>query len=164
MIPLDASSANFPPYYLIINLLWLWEGEVKLTHSELRNCTVLQGDEKSSIFCTFYILGMSAWVTRKSGFWRAILLAAFLRAKPLGSDAFILVKRSLPGGSGEVGPPVSVLLCYEYGTDGAKSICSVGTKTLTTQLSLLKTLLSSFIPSAFCALLWGFDFIEKGTS
>ena len=26
----------------------------------------------------------------------------------------------------------------EYGTDGAKSICSIGTKTLTTQLSLLK--------------------------
>lgn len=77
----------------------------------------------------------------------------FCGAKSPSSHSVFLVKRSLPGGSREVGPPVSALLCYEYGTDGAKSICSVGTKTLTTQRSLLKTLLSSFIPSAFCALL-----------
>ena len=60
------------------------------------------------------------------------------RGQATGPEAFILVKGSFPGGPGEAGPPVSAPLCYEYGTDGAKSICSIGTKTLTTQLSLLK--------------------------
>ena len=35
------------PSYLIINLMWLQEGEVKLTPFELPNYTVLREDEKA---------------------------------------------------------------------------------------------------------------------
>lgn len=169
MIPLDTFSADLAPCYLITNLLRLQERVVKCIHFKLPNLTVLQEDEKSVIFFFFYSFSvleklMSTWVTRKSGFWRAVLLAAFPQGQATGFRCFLSGEKIITGRLWEVGPPVSALLCYEYGTDGAKSICSVGTKTLTTQLSLLKTLLSSFIPSAFCAPLWGFDFIEKGTS
>lgn len=155
MILSDTSSAAFPT--LSNCNLWLWEGRVKCVHSELPRATILQGDEKSvhfffPTFCTGKFLCQPGLQGNQDSEGPSCQLL-FCGAKSPSSHSVFLVKRSLPGGSREVGPPVSALLCYEYGTDGAKSICSVGTKTLTTQRSLLKTLLSSFIPSAFCALL-----------
>lgn len=154
MIPSDTSSAAFPT--LSNCNLWLCEGRVKCVHSELPRSTILQGDEKSvhffPLFLYWEILCQPGFQGNQDSEGPSCQLL-FCGAKSPSSHSVFLVKRSLPGGSREVGPPGSALLCYEYGTDGAKSICSVGTKTLTTQRSLLKTLLSSFIPSAFCALL-----------
>lgn len=90
---------------------------------------------------------------KKIGVLKGNPASCFLQGHATGFRCFHSGEKIITRQRWEVSPPVSALLCYEYGTDGAKSICSIGTKTLTTQLSLLKTLLSSFIPSAFCALL-----------
>lgn len=144
------------------------ERKVKCVRSELPSSMTLWRDEKSVHFSSPHFLNWE--ILCQPGLQgnqdsEGILPAAFLWGQAT-EFTFCLSgeKDHYQAAPGEVGPPVSALLCYEYGTDGAKSICSVGTKTLTTQRSLLKTLLSSFIPSAFCALLRGSDFIEKGTS
>lgn len=137
MLQVQTAPATHPSC-LIINLVWLQEGEVKLTPFELPNYTVLREDEKAVFVQPLYwenLCQPDLQGNRGSEGPSCQLPFSGPSHRP---DAFILVKGSFPGGPGEAGPPVSVPLCYEYGTDGAKSICSIGTKTLTTQLSLLK--------------------------
>lgn len=138
VIPLDTSSANSLPYYLITNLWWLREGVVKLMHFELFSYTVLQGDERSvsfslSLFFILYIGKIYVNLSYKEiGVLKGNPASCFSQGQATGFRCFHSGEKIITRPLWEAGPPVSVLLCYEYGTDGAKSICSVGTKTLTT--------------------------------
>lgn len=94
MLQVQAGPAA-DPSYLITNLVWLQEGEVTLTPSELPNYTMLWEDEKA--VCTTSILGKHV-IKPKEGFpgSEGPSCQRTFSGPSHGPDAFILVKGSFP--------------------------------------------------------------------
>lgn len=99
-----SSSATSSAYYDDKSFLGMHR-EVKPIHLELSRYTVLWREEKSvkKNFSFPYIGKISVNPSYKK-IWvlKGNPASCFLRAKPPGSNAFFLVKRSLPGGSGKL--------------------------------------------------------------
>lgn len=122
------------PVFVTCHSIFVWENILNSSGGRLTQGA--EGGDQGLCFCFAFF---QKNVHLETELWKNIrlealsVLAAFCWAEVTIFRYFqSVVKRSLPCYSQEVSPPASELLCYEYGTDGTKSICSVGTKTLTT--------------------------------